>query len=130
MNVIDYFMQLIYYAPKFLFQMLYCSDIPPKFMLKRGVHFIHPIGIVIGGNVRIGNNVFIYKGVTLGTKHAGVWDFPTIGDNVTIYSNATILGKVKIGNNVIIGAGSVVLEDVRDNVTVAGNPARVIKVRT
>ena len=48
-------------------------------------------------------------------------------DNVSIGANVTIIGDIKIGNNVIIGAGSVVVKDVTDNCIVAGNPARVIR---
>ena len=52
---------------------------------------------------------------------------PTIGDNVFIGNNSCILGNVKIGNNVVIAAGAVVVHDVPDNVTVAGIPAKIIK---
>ena len=52
---------------------------------------------------------------------------PTIEDNVFIGTNSCILGNVKIGNNVVIAAGAVVVHDVPDNVTVAGIPAKIIK---
>ena len=52
---------------------------------------------------------------------------PTIGDNVFKGTNSCILGNVKIGNNVVIAAGAVVVHDVPDNVTVAGIPAKIIK---
>lgn len=48
-------------------------------------------------------------------------------DNVTVGANAVIIGNITIGNNVIVGAGSVVVKDVPDNAIVAGNPARIIK---
>ncbi len=50
-----------------------------------------------------------------------------IDDNVTIFANAVLLGDIKIGKNAIIGAGSVVLNDVGENCIAAGNPAKVIK---
>ena len=50
-------------------------------------------------------------------------DFPIIGDNVYIASNSTVIGKITIGNNVIVGAGSVVTKDITDNSIVVGNPA-------
>ena len=53
--------------------------------------------------------------------------FPVIGDNVYIAANATVIGGVNIGNNVIIGAGSVVVNDIPDNSVAVGNPARVIR---
>ena len=59
-------------------------------------------------------------------QDSGGW-CPTIGDNVFIGTNSCILGNVKIGNNVVIAAGAVVVHDVPDNVTVAGIPAKIIK---
>lgn len=50
-----------------------------------------------------------------------------IGDNVPLGANVTIIGPVHVGNNVTIGAGSVVVKDVPDNVVIVGNPARIIK---
>ena len=50
-----------------------------------------------------------------------------IGDNVTLGVNVTIIGGITIGNNVIIGAGSVVVKDIPDNSVAVGNPARVIR---
>ena len=51
---------------------------------------------------------------------------PILRDNVTVYANAVIIGGITIGNNAKIGAGSVVINDVPDNATVVGNPARII----
>ena len=84
------------------------------------------LGVVIHKKVVIGNNVVIGAGVTLGgtpRKH-GV---PVICDNCTIYNGAQIVGPVTIGSNSIIGANSVVLENVPDNCIVAGVPAKIIK---
>lgn len=52
-----------------------------------------------------------------------------IGDDVSVFAHAIIVGDVKIGNNVTIGAGAVVAKDVPDNAVVVGNPARVIKYK-
>ncbi|MDO4301388.1 MAG: serine acetyltransferase [Clostridia bacterium] len=84
----------------------------------------HPIGIVIGDGVVMGSNCTIYQGVTIGQKNGY---YPVIGDNVCIYPNSVILGDIKIGNNVVIGAGSVVINDVCDNAIIAGVPAKEIK---
>ncbi|MBR0445885.1 MAG: hypothetical protein IIX23_01180 [Oscillospiraceae bacterium] len=54
-------------------------------------------------------------------------DIPIIGDNVTVYAGAIIVGGIKIGKNATIGAGAVVTKDVPDNATVVGAPMRVIK---
>lgn len=92
--------------------------------------FPHPIGIVINKNVKIGNNCTIYQNVTIGSGKrpppTGT-DCPEIGNNVTIYANTVIAGGIKIGDNSIIGAGSIVIKDVPANTTVAGNPAKILK---
>lgn len=78
---------------------------------------------------RIGKHLTIRQNTTLGMARINRPDtFPTIGDNVDIGAHSIIIGDIKIGNNVIIAAGSVVIRDVPDNCMVAGNPA-VIKKR-
>lgn len=84
----------------------------------------HPLSIVIGKDVVIGDNVTVYHNVTIGNKNN---KYPIIGNNVLIYPHSIIVGDIKIGNNSIIEAGSVVLNDVPENCLVAGNPAKIIK---
>lgn len=72
---------------------------------------------------RTGENFRVGPGVVIG-KNGG---FPSFGDNVYVAANATVIGDIQIGSNVIIGAGSVVTKDVPDNCVVVGNPARVIR---
>ena len=82
----------------------------------------HGTGVVIGATAILGNNVKIYQGVTLGAKSfvtddsnnpvKGIPRHPIIGDNVVIYSNSTILGRVHIGDNAVIGGNLWVTRDV------------------
>lgn len=65
------------------------------------------------------------QGVTIG--YTNDQDCPTIGNNVTIYCGAKVLGNITIGNNVIIAANAVVVKDVEDNCVVGGVPAKIIK---
>lgn len=90
-----------------------------------GVHLRadHPIGIVIGSHTVIGDFCKIYQNVTIGQKKG---KFPQIGNNVTIYSGAVIIGDIKIGDNAVIGANAVVLTDIPANSTAVGCPARII----
>ena len=92
--------------------------------------FPHPVGIVINQGAKIGENCKIFQNVTIGMGkyfEKSKSNTPVIGNNVTIYANSVIIGGVTIGDNAVVGAGSVVLKDVEANTVVAGNPARVIK---
>lgn len=84
----------------------------------------HYSGIVVHEYAKIGKNFIIHQGTTIGTTDKGV---PTIGDNVTVGANVSIIGDVTIGNNCTIGAGSVVTKDIPDNCIVAGVPAKVLR---
>ena len=77
---------------------------------------------------KIKKNVSIFQGVTLGGKGFKRGDrHPKIEEGVSIFASSTILGNVTIGKNSIIAAGSLVLDDVAENTTVAGIPAKKIK---
>ena len=89
-----------------------------------GLRVNHFQGIVIGEGVEIGDNCKIYQQVTLGQKDG---KYPAIGNNVTIYAGAKIIGDVKVGDGAIVGANAVVTKDVPVGSVVAGVPARVIK---
>lgn len=91
--------------------------------LGAGVRLAHPYATIINA-IKIGENLYINHLVTIGEIDGRK---PSIGDNVQIHANATIIGDITIGNNAVIGAGAVVTKDVPENAVVAGNPAKVIK---
>lgn len=104
-------------------------EIHPGAKLGRRVCIDHGNGIVIGETTEIGDDVLIYQGVTLGGTGKDVGKrHPTIRNNVMIGSGARVLGPIEVGNNAKIAAGAVVLSDVPANATVAGVPARVVRI--
>jgi serine acetyltransferase len=99
-------------------------------LFKQKTTLPHPVGIVIGYKVEIGKGCKIYHNVTIGTKDTNDFKngtYPKIGHNVIIYPNCIILGDISIGDNSIIGAGSIVKESVPANSVAAGNPSKIIK---
>lgn len=88
----------------------------------RGAHFEHSYATYLNAN-SIGDNFYCLQLVTVGNGKGGR---PTIGNDVSIMTGATIFGGIKIGNHVTIGANAVVLHDVPDGWTVAGIPAKRI----
>lgn len=102
-------------------------EIHPGAQIGRGFFIDHGMGVVIGETTQIGDGVTLYQGVTLGGtgKERGK-RHPTIGNNVLISVGAKVLGAIEIGDNVKIGAGSVVLRPVPPNSTVVGVPGWVV----
>lgn len=87
----------------------------------------HGGGVVIGETSIVGNNVTIYQGVVLGgVSIESVKRHPTLGNNVVVGTGAKLLGPIKIGDNVRIGANSVVVIDVPPNSVVVGVPGRIV----
>jgi serine O-acetyltransferase len=103
-------------------------EIHPGATIGKRCFIDHGMAVVIGETTEIGDDVTIYQGVTLGGtgKHCGK-RHPTIGNHVVISSGAKVLGPFKVGNDVKIGAGSVVLKEVPDGSTVVGIPGRIVK---
>lgn len=95
-----------------------------------GKNFVieHSGGIVVSGFARFGDNCRIRNGVVIGLSRVQDPCAPQFGDNVDIGAGAKVLGPIRIGNNVLIGANAVVLTDVPDNCIAVGVPA-IIKAR-
>jgi serine O-acetyltransferase len=102
-------------------------EIHPGARIGRRFFIDHGMGVVIGETSEIGDDVLIYQGVTLGGtgKDTGK-RHPTIGNGVVIGTGAAILGNIRIGDHVKIGAGSVVVHAVPDHSTAVGVPAHVV----
>ncbi len=103
-------------------------EIHPAAKIGGGFFIDHGMGVVIGETSEIGENCLIYQGVTLGGtgKEQGK-RHPTLQNNVVVGTGAKVLGAITIGDNVKIGANSVVLHDVPKNSIVVGVPGKVIK---
>lgn len=102
-------------------------EIHPAATIGRGLFIDHGTGVVIGETAVIGDNCTIYQGATLGGtgKHTGK-RHPTLGDNVMVGAGAKVLGPFKVGNNSKIAAGAVVLDEIPENCTAVGIPAKVV----
>lgn len=100
-------------------------DIHPGATIGESFFIDHGTGVVIGETAILGKNVKLYQGVTLGALSfpkdgcgmllRDIRRHPTIGDNVTIYANASVLGPITIGNNSVIGSNAWIKEDIPEN---------------
>lgn len=104
----------------------YGIHIPSSTRIGYGLYIGHAVGLVINHTARIGNNCNLSQFTTIGSNHEHA---AVIGDNVYIGPGTCIVEDVVIGSNATIGAGAVVVHDVPEGITVAGNPARVISMK-
>ena len=103
-------------------------EIHPGATIGKGLFIDHGAGVVIGETAEIGDNCTIYQGVTLGGTGKDVGKrHPTLGDNVMIGAGAKVLGPFKVGSNSKIAANAVVLEEIPEDSTAVGIPARVVR---
>ena len=103
-------------------------EIHPGAKIGKGLVIDHGMGVVIGETAEIGDNCTIYQGVTLGGTGKDVGKrHPTLGNNVLVGAGAKVLGPFKIGNNSKIAANAVVLDEIPDNCTAVGIPAKLVR---
>lgn len=108
-----------------------CIEIPWKLKLGKNTRLFHGQGLVINAGAVIGDNCILRHNITIGTNktdlnYGGL--SPKIGNFVDIGAGAIILGNIKIGDYACIAAGSVVIKDVPDYGVVGGNPAKLIRI--
>ena len=104
-------------------------EIHPAAEIGDALFIDHGAGVVIGETAKIGANVTLYQGVTLGgTGFQRGKRHPTVGDDVVVGSGAKLLGPIEVGHCAKIGANSVVIHDVPADSTVVGNPGHPVRV--
>ncbi len=116
----------LYKLLKVLSQIMTGIDLPCEVRVGRRFLIEHFGGIIISGDAVFGDDCVVRNGVTVGLRHRGVRGAPVIGDRVDIGAGAKVLGPIRIGNDVAIGANAVVIQDVPDGCLAVGVPARII----
>lgn len=103
-------------------------EIHPGAKIGKRLFIDHGLGVVIGETAEVGDDVLLYQGVTLGgTGNQRGKRHPTVGNRVVVGTGAAVLGNIKLGDDVKVGAGSVVVHSVPDGSTVVGIPAKVVR---
>jgi len=106
-----------------------CIELPWKTRIGPGFRVDHGQALVINDGTVFGAHCTVRNSTTIGNKRLKDGSYsraPRFGDHVDIGANAIIIGPITIGNDVMIGAGAVVLKDVPPNSVVVGNPGRII----
>lgn len=109
-------------------------QIEPGAKIGTNFYIAHPNGIVIGYSAEIGDHCTLYHQVTLGSSGGRGKDVagrihPKLGNHVTLYAGAKIIGPVEIGDHVEVAANAVVLDDVPPYAIVGGIPAKVLRMK-
>lgn len=102
----------------------YGIHINPQAEIGIGFRIVHPIGIVIS-YCKIGENFTVYQNCTIGAKKIGCGLTPTIGNDVTMYANSSIIGGVEVADHVTIAAHACLVDDASESGTYCGIPARL-----
>ncbi|SEM80946.1 serine O-acetyltransferase [bacterium A37T11] len=124
--------KIIYYLIRLIlrhYSFRYGFDIPVGTEIGYGFYIGHFGGIVISGKAKIGNNVNISQGVTIGFSARGKnVGYPEIGDNVFIGPGAKVMGGILVGDNACVGANAVVLIDCPNNSVHGGIPSKILSM--
>ena len=130
-----YIVTKIIFFPYFMFyrfcvEWVLGIELPRKLQIGKGLSLYHGQALVVNKSTIIGEHCVLRNSTTIGHKKLADGSFskcPRIGNNVDIGANVCIIGGITIGDNVIIGAGSVVTRDLPSNCVVVGNPARFLE---
>jgi len=121
------FPYLVFY--RFFVEWVLCIELPRKLTVGKNFVFYHGQALVVNFKTVIGENCVLRNGVTIGHKVLADGSFtrcPQIGNNVDVGPNVCIIGDITIGDNVVIGAGAVVVKSIPANSVAVGNPARIL----
>ncbi|MBH8566039.1 serine acetyltransferase [Nostoc sp. CENA67] len=116
---------------QFIVEYILGIELPWDTKIGSNLKLIHGYGLVVNHETVIGANCTLRHSTTIGNKKlpdGSISASPQIGNNVDIGSNVVIIGPIKLGDNAVIGAGSVVVKDVPQSAVVAGNPAKIIRL--
>lgn len=113
---------VVYYFAYFWARLITGIDIPRSARIGPGLMIHHFGGIIVNPLAKVGSHFTMRQGVTIGSRREGD-DVPTIGNRVTVGAYAQILGDIVIGDDVVVGALSLVISNVSPHLTVYGIPA-------
>ena len=118
-----------YKALKIVSESLTGTELPCEAVVGRRLRIEHSFDIVVSGDAILGDDVILRNGVTIGLRHEGRRGSPVIGNRVDIGAGAKLLGPIRIGDDVSIGANAVVIHDVPSGSVAIGVPARILPKR-
>lgn len=125
-----YWWRMRKHSPRNIFAKVACYRLGKKYGLEigncemgNGIYLGHAYNITVNSEAKLGDNVNLHKGITIGRENRGKRiGAPVIGNDVYIGVNATVIGKIQIGNDVMIAPNAFVNFDVPDHSVVLGNP--------
>jgi serine O-acetyltransferase len=121
---------MVYKLLKVVSEILTGIELPCETTLGRRFIIEHFGGIIISGDAVFGDDCIVRNGVTVGLRHTGHRGSPVVGNRVDIGAGAKLLGPIRIGDDVAIGANAVVITDVPSNSIAVGVPSRILPRRS